>query len=131
MEILNLGLTLGTLQVLIAFWLRARLEASIKHEYDRVLEEIKYDVRVREQAASIAELFAEWNSDPVDRKRLNQLTWEASLWLPTDIVRDVSRRLSNSVEAKDVKDILLSVRALLQKKTDDLKASELVHFQRV
>jgi hypothetical protein len=62
---------IAALQWLATTWLRARLEASIRHgynvalanlqnEYDRQMELFQFDQRRRERAAMIAELFAEW-----------------------------------------------------------------------
>lgn len=118
----------GALQFAATTWLKARLEASIRHEYDKRLEEYRRELDLRDRAAMVAELFAEWASLPQDPKRLNQLTWEASLWLPADIVREVSKRPSNSPDAREVKEILVDVRRHLSGVPDDLTAEQLVHF---
>jgi hypothetical protein len=103
-----------------------------KAHFDRKLEEAKYEIRVREQAATIAELFAEWGTSDTPKirnaRRLNELYWSAVLWLPEDLVREVSRRLNNANGARDLKAILLDIRRLLQGKSDQLVAPELVHF---
>jgi hypothetical protein len=42
-----------------SFWLKARIESSIKHEYDKKLEAFRFEMKAREQAAKVAELFSE------------------------------------------------------------------------
>jgi len=118
------------LQLVASTWLKANLEGSILHGYDRRLEEYRRELDRRDRAAAIAELFAEWASESPNRKTLNRLTWEATLWLPTDIVRDVHKRLSNSPDARDVREILVEVRHLLRGGGDDITATEIVHFPR-
>jgi hypothetical protein len=65
---------IAALQWLTAMWLRARLEASIRHEYDVALAKLKneydqqlevfrFEQRRRERAAMIAELFAGGSQD--------------------------------------------------------------------
>ncbi len=77
----------------------------------------------------IAELFAEWTAKPPNFKRLNQLTWEASLWLPADIVLELSKRLSNVTDTKDTKELLVDVRRYLTGETDAVEAQHIIHFQ--
>jgi hypothetical protein len=43
-------------------WLKSRLEKSIEHEYNRRLADYQRELRKRDRAAMIAELFAEWAS---------------------------------------------------------------------
>ncbi len=74
---------IAALQWLATIWLKARLEASIRHEYDvaltklqneydRQMELFRFEQRRRERAAMIAELFAEWvPAKSPEFKRLN------------------------------------------------------------
>jgi hypothetical protein len=127
-------LLLGAVQFLIALWLKSRLEASIKHEYDKRLEEFRFDLKAREQAAKVAELFAEArDNDPTlspDRARkLNRYAWELSLWLPADTVREITRQLVFAPDRKDVKELLIMVRRhILRDRSDGLTANDIVHF---
>jgi hypothetical protein len=127
-ELGSMIVSIGTLQGLTALWLKGRFEASLKHDYDRKLEELKFEMRQREQAAMIAELLAEWSSNPTDKKRLNQLTWEATLWLPENVARDLCAIFSYQPGAKSVKDILIEVRKLLKGADDGLTAGSIIHF---
>ncbi|UUW70933.1 hypothetical protein [Pseudomonas oryzihabitans] len=121
------GAGLGTL--LIGFlgkaWIENRLRASIDHEYSkdlerikdeiirdqtRAIEELKREIQIRDKAAKIADLISEWCSWPESRKHLNLLTFEAFLWLPDEILEDLSAVLSHSPEAPDVRQVLSKVR---------------------
>jgi len=124
------ALLFALLQFIASTWLKARLEASIRSEYDRRLEQYRRELDRREKATMVAELFAEWMSHPDDLKHLNRLTWEASLWLPSHLVKAVSKRLHNSADAQDIKEILVEVRQHLSGADDDVRADELVHFTR-
>ncbi len=82
---------------LLKTWIKTRLEASIKHEYDAKLEEFKFDIRKREQSALVAELFSKWihvdeNKMP-NARDLNRLSFEMSLWLPDELAIEIGRRL--------------------------------------
>ena len=66
----------------------------LKWHFDRKLERFRFEQQRRERAAMIAELFAEWIAKSPDVKRLNQLSFEASLWLPANIVVELSKRLT-------------------------------------
>jgi hypothetical protein len=111
---------IAAIQLLATNWLKAH--------FDRQLELFRFEQLRRERAAMIAELFAEWVSKPTDSKRLNQLTWEASLWLPADIILELSKRLSNATVAKDMKEIIVAVRRHLIGETDAVEAQHIIHF---
>jgi len=127
-ELASVVVSGGVLQWLTALWLKGRFEAGLKHTYDRKLEELKFEMRQREQAAMIAELFAEWQSKPVEKKRLNQLTWEATLWLPENVARDLCATLNLQPNAKTVKDLLIEVRKILKGKEDGLTPGSVIDF---
>lgn len=119
---------IAIVQAVATMWLRARLESSIKHEYDKRLEDLRFQFKQREQAAMIAELLAEWSSGGHSPKRLNQLAWEASLWLPSDIVIELAKILCNSPEARPMKELLVDVRRHIKGGSDGVEASHIVHF---
>ena len=127
-------LVIVAVQFLLAIWLKARLESSIKHDYDKKLEAYRFEIKAREQAAKVAELFSEANDGDVqltpDRvRKLNRLSWELSLWLPADTVRDITSHLCRAPGSRTMKDILISARKhILMKPDDDLKAEQIVHF---
>jgi hypothetical protein len=132
MTVAELGtaiLSLGALQGLTAIWLKGRFEATLKHTFDRKLEDLKFEIRQREQAAMMAELLSEWvANNPPDKKRLNRLTWEASLWLPEDVARDLCATLNHKPGAKSVKELLIEVRKILKGPKDGFTAASIIHF---
>jgi hypothetical protein len=127
-QLLTAIVSIGTLQALVSIWLKGRLEASLKHEYDRKLEDLKFEIRQREQAAMIAELLAEWVSKPMDTKHLNRLTWEASIWLPERIARDLCATLNHQPASKSYKDLIVEVRKILKGDQDGLTADQVIDF---
>jgi len=121
---------LGILQFALAKWIEGRIKESIRSEYAKVLEDYKYDIRVREQAAKIAEFFTEWVKGPnADKAKLNQYSMELSLWLPHQLYLDFAHCVTHAAGAPQYKDILISIRKHLLKQTSgDPKAAEIVHF---
>jgi predicted transcriptional regulator len=119
---------MAAFQAALVIWVKASIEGAVKHQWDRDLEEFKFEMRRREQAAMIAELLAEWDSKSNDRKRLNQLVLEANLWLPESIARELNRVLSYHSDAKSSKELVIDIRHLLQGEKDSLLANEIVYF---
>jgi hypothetical protein len=127
-ELVTAVVSVGALQALVSWLLKAQLESSLKHHYDRRLEDLKFDIRKREQAARIAELLAEWASKPSDTRRLNQLCWEASLWLPESVARDLARTFLYQAGAKSTQELLIEVRKIINGGSDGLRSDEIIHF---
>ncbi|EHR6779025.1 hypothetical protein [Vibrio parahaemolyticus] len=127
------AIIVSALQFLIGLWIKARLESSIKHEYDKKLEDFKYEQKVREQAAKVSKLLAEARNGDASLSRdratsLNQQAWELILWLPEKTARKLSVHLSGDNKVS-MKSILIDVRKLLLKNDNDgLKSDEIVHF---
>ena len=119
---------LGAVLWLTKQWIATRLIQSVRHEYDTKLEEIRRDMAVRDRASLVAELIAEWGSNPNDPKKLNRLTYEAFLWLPAGIARDVSMCFSKQPDAPTPKEILVRVRKHLLGPGDDLAPDVILHF---
>jgi hypothetical protein len=110
-EIATIILALAAVQALLAWWIQARLTSSIKHEYDRELEEFKRNQLLKDKAAVVAEFLAEWTHiQGTDTKRLNQLLWELSLYLPANLVRDVKSMISNTPNGKTAPQVLVDIR---------------------
>ncbi|MDR6228255.1 hypothetical protein QE444_000612 [Pseudomonas sp. SORGH_AS199] len=139
------GVGLGTF--LIGFLgktqIENRLRASIEHEYSKdlecikdeiirdqvkAIEELKREIQIRDRAAKIADLLSEWFSCPESRKKLNLLTFEAFLWLPDEILEDLSAVLSHSPDAPDVRQVLSKVRKHLLEPTN-LGPGKLIIFK--
>jgi hypothetical protein len=110
-------------------WFKARIENAIRHEYDRNIKELETQIKRREKGAVIAEFMAEWDSKPDDRKRMNQLAMEFSLWLPANLVREFTATTCYKNGAKAPKELLLLVRQYLAGGVDDgLAAEDIVYF---
>ena len=111
-------LLLAVVQFLIGLWIKARLEGSIKHSYDKKLEEFRYELKVREQAAKVAEYmeFARHlreDSPASDYQRANRLAWELAMWLPTDVYKCMAESLVRPNEMNNPLVVVIAVRKLL------------------
>lgn len=121
------------LQFLSSIWIKSRLEGSIKHEYDRLLEEYKYEIEIRKQAARVSEYLAlarrlKADSGDPDFEKANQLSWELAMWLPADIYRSMTKAIVNP--SLSVNPLTVSVevrRLLLGGKAGDLKPEDIAH----
>ena len=114
MEIFGMMVILQTLAIFI---LKSILENTIKFEF-----------RKREKAAMVASLFAEWIDRPKERKELNRLIWEVTLWLPDDLAREVNKRLNNAPDAKNIKEIIVDIKSLIHGRKSKLDPKDIVHF---
>jgi len=127
-DFISIGAVVAALQLISTLWLKARLESSIKHEYDKKLEEFKFETRKREQSALVAAVLSEWTSPDIDYKLLNKLAWEATLWLPDSLAKDLNARLANASTAKSVKEILVAIKEHLHGSATKINPQEIVHF---
>ena len=82
----------------------------------------------REKAILIAELLSEWNSDPTDRKKLNQLTWEASIWLPKDLLKKLNQRLRNIENAPNAFELVAETRKIILGDNEAIDVSDVTWF---
>ena len=97
--------------------LRAQIDNTVKFEFTK-----------REQAALVATLFAEWADNPKDKKELNRLTWETTLWLPDDLASEVNRPLANDLHSKDVREILVEIKGLMHGHKSKLDFQSIVYY---
>lgn len=142
----------GAISFLIAQWVKAKIDGSIKHKYARQLEDIKnqnaqqledikkqnarqleefkFEIRKREQAAKIAELFAllyPGNGATVDTLQANQINWELCLWLPAETLVALQKALQGGTGAKDPKAILVDIRKnMLQLERPDINEQDIM-----
>lgn len=134
-ELAASGLLLVALAWLLNKWLSKRIETSIQAEYDKKKFLWEVDQRRREKAQLVAELLAEAGAHATnpqlsrdERRRLNKLSYEASLWLPEDIARELSKVLQHDPEAMNPHDLLLRVREELSGK-HSLNADDVTVWQ--
>lgn len=83
---------------------------------------------IRQRATLVGQLLAEWISLPDEQVRLNELAFEAFLWLPEDIARDLGDRLANRKEAPTNKELLVRARKHLLGESDGLTTSDITEF---
>ncbi len=115
------------IQFLSAIWIKSRLESSIKHEYDRKLEAFKEERELRHKAATVAEFLAEWTHERKDTKRLNQLLWELTLYLPSKHVKELKLCIQGSPDLTS-SDLLVSIRSYLLNDQDKIDANDVTFF---
>ena len=115
----------------IAPLLRAFLEKLLGFQFEKRLEEFRYGVRIREQAAKTAEYLAYgWQLDASDARdryvRTNQLGWELALYLPSDVYRHVRNAVANPSQDQNVTTAIIEVRRhLLRENAGDLTSEEI------
>lgn len=125
-------LILAMVQFLIGLWIKARLEGSIKHEYDRRLEEFRYEIKVREQAAKVAEYMEmarhlREDSSPTDYQKANKLAWELAMWLPSEVYKRMAESLVRPNAQNNPLEVVVAVRQLLLgDKAGDLSADNIL-----
>lgn len=107
------------IQFLASEWIKSRILKSIEHEYQKRLEEYRYDIKVREQASRVAEYLSLRNSDKNDVYTMNKLSWELALWLPADVYQKLAHVVVDSPDPKRYKEILIEVRRLLLRDSGD------------
>jgi hypothetical protein len=121
---------LGILAFLSKTWIEKRIEFSIQHEYDKKLFKLEADVEVRLRAELVGDLMAEWIKDHknLDYHRLNQLSFQAFLWLPPQMARDLSSTLNHKLDSDDLRSIIIKVRKHLLGESDSLEANQVIVF---
>jgi hypothetical protein len=137
-------LSLALLAFLAKDWISTRLREGVAAEYNRALatfkEELRWDVRRREQATQVAEVFSVFFAQSYDSSRdtnairleLQKKYWELSLWLDAPVLRQVNELFVQGGPAGlRHKEILVAVRKLIVGADDDVTADELVHWDPV
>ncbi|HEX2530527.1 MAG TPA: hypothetical protein VHK70_03565 [Burkholderiaceae bacterium] len=123
---------LGALAFLSKTWVEKRIEFSIQHEYNKKLSKFESDIEIRLRAELVADLMAEWIKDAsqLDYHRLNQLSFQAFLWLPPQLARDLSNTLAHRPGSDDLRSIIQKVRKHLLGESDDLEAIQVIVFKK-
>ena len=113
-------ITVAALGFLGRTWIEARLKASIEHEYKKQFELFQRELDQRQKVELVAELLAEYARIPYgetvpreQRTLLNKLSFQASLWLPSELAIELGKRLQNKPGAKSPFDLILIARRLL------------------
>lgn len=113
-------------QWLLAMWIKTRLEKSIQHEYDKSLEDYRFQQLQRKKAETVSRLFAKWikyggaefeylNKNELINfyEELNQMSLEISLWIDEKILIDIMACLEQKDGAKDIRTLAGQVRKLI------------------
>ena len=96
------------------------------------LEKSRVEHEKRQKAQIVAELLSLWQyaggveRTAETRRELNELSYQCSLWLPSNILSDLAATLTHSTGAKHVKEILADVRFHLG--NDRIDPGVIVHF---
>lgn len=115
------------------FVIQKIVEGKISHEYDKKLENYKYEMTRREQAVKIASVFAKRFSQP-QYAEINQLLWELSLWLPVEKYKKLCEALKQSDnddgtqnKSYDPRQLLVDIRKEL-KTPGELSKEDIVRY---
>jgi hypothetical protein len=139
--IINLGLpeiSLGViLFAIIQLWFSERLKTSLQKENSIFLENLKWDLKIREQAIRVAEYLAlarslTENSSIEDYRKANQLSWELAMWLPANIYKEMVAAIVCPNNTTNELTTVVKVRNLLlgknsSKNTGNLTADNIAH----
>jgi hypothetical protein len=111
-------------------WIAAKLRWKLKHEYDKKLLELESQREIRLKGEVVADLLAQWirKNGNLDYHELNRLTFQAFLWLPTDLAEELSNCLARKSGAKNIREVLIDIRKYLHGNTDTLKANNIIVF---
>jgi hypothetical protein len=109
---------LGCLQFLLALWITERLKAALQRETNAVLEKMRWDFKVREQAAKVAEYMAlarnlREDSPEEDYRMANRLAWELAMWLPADTYKALGKALATPDASVNPLSVAIAVRGIL------------------
>ena len=128
-EILKLAGSATVILSVIGFALKKLIDSAVNKSLERFKTELAFESKKREQSALVAELLAQWINQPMDKTLVNKLAWEASLWLPENEADQLNKLLAHDPKGPKTKEMLISIRELIQGCKTSLKANELVHFK--
>ena len=110
------GLVGGIVVAIVNYFLQRKLDEKAKKD------------EIRQKAILIAELIAEWDSKPEDKKRLNQLTFEAFIWLPKNLAEMLSKLLSHDKDSPTSRKFIAEVRKEILEKEEVFDENIVIHF---
>jgi len=131
---------LAIIQTLLSFWIKSRIELSIKNEYDRQLEDYRFSLLQKEYSIKLAELLTRWiefDQNDYDsmaedfkmdlNRTLNKLSMEIFLWIPDEkLIKEIMGRLANKKDSLSVRQLIFELRKIMHNKDAKiLKADDL------
>ena len=129
-----LGVVLfGALQYLASLWISERLKTSLQKEHSTFLENLKWELKVREQAVRVAEYLAlaralKEDSSDSEYRKANQLSWELAMWLPEEIYKEMVNSIAKPSDTTNELTTVVLVRSLLLKeKAGKLTSENIAH----
>lgn len=117
--------TVAVIGFIAGEWMKARVVASIKHEYDKEIEALRAEFRIRESGVRIAALLSEAFCDERNRD-FNKLAWELSITLPDDAAKAMVKVLVDARDVQSLKTAILEVRRSIRGGTA-LAVGDIVH----
>jgi len=131
---ISLGVVLfGVLQYLASLLISEKLKTSLQKEHSTFIENLKWEVKVREQAVRVAEYLAlarslKEDSPDSEYRKANQLSWELAMWLPDDIYKEMAHAISGPNANINELTTVVAVRSLLLKeKAGKLTSENIAH----
>ena len=131
---ISIGVILfGVLQYLASLWISERLKTSLQKEHSAFLENLKWELKVREQAVRVAEYLAlarslKKESPDSDYRKANQMSWELAMWLPENIYKEMTCSIVTPSKKTNELTTVISVRSLLLKeKAGNLTSENIAH----
>ena len=105
-------------------------KALLKHEYDLKVLEAQRQKEIRLKSEVVSELLAQWirKNGKLDYHELNKLSFQAFIWLPKDIAKELSDSLAHKDGAQDVRVIIKNIRTYLQGTDDGFKSKDVIVF---
>lgn len=131
---ISIGVTLlAVLQFLGALVVSERFKAYLQKQNAEFSEKLRWDFKVREQAARVAEYLVlattiQESDSKEDHRMADRLGWELGMWLPTEVYKAMRQALANPDVTNNVLSVIIDVRKVLLKDTaGDLNQNDLMH----
>ena len=130
------ALLFGAFQYLASIYISEKLKMSLQKELSAFLENLKWELKVREQAVRVAEYLALARSLKVDSldsdyRKANQLSWELAMWLPEDLYKQMVNAIVNPSKNTNELKTVVAVRSLLLKENaGNLTSENIAHHAR-
>ena len=131
---LTIGVLLfAALQFLAALWLSERFKAGLQRENNILLEKMRWEFKIREQASKVAGYMARARAlreegTPEEYEKANTLSWELALWLPAETYRSLGKAISKPDEKTNPLSVVVEVRKiLLGAAAGGLTSNDIIH----
>lgn len=112
---------LGGVVIIAQYVFYELIKSLFQRKNNEVLEQLQWDVKIKEQAEKVAEYMSlarniKDDSPPEDFVKANRLAWELAMWLPGDLYKSMGQALVNPTDSNNVLTIITEVRKLLLSK---------------